>query len=51
MWMRMIRMFLGVPNENFMVTEHSFITLSRNWILIRPMDPDVAFDLIFMDLS
>ncbi len=51
MWMRMIRMFMGVPNENVMVTEDSIITLSRNLILIRPMDPDVVFDLMFMVLS
>jgi len=28
MWMRIIRMFMGVPNENVMVTEDSIITLS-----------------------
>ena len=39
MRMRMMRMFVGVPNENVMVTEDSIKTLSRNlnlnrWILL-----------------
>jgi hypothetical protein len=41
MRMRMMRMFVGVPNENVMVTEDSIKTLSRNLSLIRPFDAAV----------